>query len=80
MSHMMSCKLLSGLLGVLMDSYISVVFSSRLRLLMNSFFDLFIDRFYRSCVGSLDGLVVCFLCLFMMRGSNSRDKLMLLFL
>ena len=76
----MSCKLLSGLLGVLMDGYISVVFSSRLRLFMNSFFDLFIDRFLRSFVGSFDSLVVCFLCLFMVLGRDSRDKLVLLFL
>ena len=80
MSYMVSSKLLSSFLGVLMHGYIRVMLCSSLRLFMNSFFDLSIDCFLRSCMGSLDSLVVGLLSFFMVRGRNRRDKLVLLLL
>ena len=80
MSYMVSSKLLSSFLGVLMHCYIRVMLSSSLRLLMNSFFYLSIDCFLCCCMGSLDSLVVGLLCLFMVRRRNCRDELVLLLL
>ena len=80
MSYMVSSKLLGCLFGVLMHGYIRVMLCSSLRLFMNSFFDLSIDRFLSSCMSSLDSLVVSLLCLFMVRSRNCRDKLVLLLL
>ena len=79
-SHMMSCKLLSGFLSMLMHGYIRVMLSSNLCLLMDRFCDLFIDRFLGSFMSFLYSLIVGLLCLFMVRCRDRWDKLVLLFL